>query len=128
MPERGNVTVQRLFVLVLALTLTLSPMLLAADQPIVGAWELVSDSLDGTEYTWDLVVSEKDGKLASKTWGEPGEFDLEDPVMKDGVFSYKVTIEGDTYVIEAKVKADKFDGAWKGAGAQGTIKGVRQRS
>jgi hypothetical protein len=112
--------------LTLSLILVLAAALAAAEKPVVGSWQCVSDSPDGEQYRWTVTVKETDGKLSGIISGAPGEYPMVDPQFDNGVFTFKVQIEGQTYTIEAKISGDKLDGVWKGATSQGVIKGTKQ--
>ncbi|MCS7314747.1 MAG: hypothetical protein RMI94_01750 [Bryobacterales bacterium] len=98
----------------------------AADKPVVGTWQCVSDSPDGSQYSWAVVVKEEGGKLSGTISGAPGEFSMEDVRFEGGVLTFKVRIEGDVYTIEARVQGDNLEGTWKGPSSQGVIKGSRR--
>jgi len=101
-------------------------MLLAADKPVVGSWQCVSDSPDGEQYRWTVVVKDEGGKLSGTISGAPGEYVMVEPRFENGTLTFKVQIEGETYTIEARIRGDQFEGVWKGASSQGYIKGTRQ--
>jgi len=115
----------RLFVTVI-LAVIATAALVAAEKPVVGSWQCVSDSPDGEQYRWTVTVKEEGGKLSGTISGAPGEYPMVDPQFDNGTFTFKVQIEGQTYTIEAKISGDKLDGVWKGAASQGVIKGTRQ--
>ncbi len=98
----------------------------AADKPVVGTWQCVSDSPDGAQYSWAVVIREEGGKLTGTISGAPGEFLMEDIRFEGGVLTFKVRIEGDIYTIEAKIQGESLEGTWKGPGSQGVIKGNRR--
>lgn len=99
---------------------------LAAASSAVGTWQLVSDSPGGQQYSWTLVLKEDEGKLAGTLTGGPGSYTLLEPKVEGEIFTCKVTIEEQTYSIQAKISNGRFDGTWKGPGSQGTIKGTKQ--
>ncbi len=101
-------------------------LLAAADNAIVGTWDLVSDSPDGEQYKWTLTVKEESGKLSGVLTGSPGQFPLADLRMDGNTFTCKVTVEGQTYTVEAKISGTKLDGTWKGSTSQGFLKGSKQ--
>jgi hypothetical protein len=111
---------------VLFLTVLTAAMPAAADTPVVGTWQCVSDSPDGAQYSWAVVVKEEGGKLSGTISGAPGEYMMEEPRFENGVFSFKVRIEGDVYTVEARIQGDKLEGTWKGPNSQGVIRGTRQ--
>lgn len=100
--------------------------LAAAANAVVGTWQLVSDSPGGEQYNWTLVLKEDEGKLVGTLTGGPGSYTLLEPKLEGETFTCKVTIEEQTYAIQAKIAGGKFDGTWKGPGSQGTIKGSKQ--
>jgi hypothetical protein len=101
-------------------------VLLAAGNAVVGTWKVVSDSPDGTQYNWTLVVKEEGGRLSGALTGSMGQFPLIEPRLEGDTFTCKVTVEETTYAIQSTITGDKFDGVWKGAASQGTIKGSKQ--
>ncbi|MGB9605327.1 MAG: hypothetical protein ACP5U2_09070 [Bryobacteraceae bacterium] len=115
----------RIFSLVL-LSLLIASLLIAGEKPVVGTWQCVSDSPDGSQYTWAVVVKEEGGKLSGTISGAPGEYVMEEPRFENGVLTFKVRIEGDVYTVEAKVTGDTLEGTWKGPNSQGVIKGSRR--
>lgn len=112
-----------LHVILAALT---SAVVLAADSAAVGTWQLVSDSPGGEQYTWTLVIKDENGKLSGTLSGGPGQYPVLEPKLEGEVFTCKVTIDEQTYAIQARIADNKFDGTWKGPGSQGTIKGKKQ--
>ena len=112
--------------LLVLLTLTGAAALAAPGNAAVGAWQVVSDSPGGEQYTWTLVIKEDDAKLSGTLTGGPGSFPLLEPKMEGDIFTCKVTIDEAIYAIQAKISGAKFDGAWKGPSSQGTIKGTKQ--
>jgi hypothetical protein len=108
------------------LTLLGAVLLVAADKPVVGTWQCVSDSPDGAQYSWAVVVKEEGGKLSGTISGAPGEYIMEEPRYENGVFTFKVRIEGDVYTVEARIEGNKLEGTWKGPNSQGVIRGTRQ--
>ena len=117
---------QRIRLSLLLLALTCAMAFAAAADSAVGTWQLVSDSPGGEQYTWTLVLKEDGGKLAGTLTGGPGSFPLAEPKLDGETFTCKVTIDEQTYSIQAKISDGKFDGTWKGPGSQGTIKGTKQ--
>ncbi len=115
----------RLF-LTLHLIVVLAAALAAAEKPVVGSWQCVSDSPDGEQYRWTVTVKETDGKLSGVISGAPGEYVMVEPRYENGTFSFKVQIEGQTYTVEAKIQGDRLEGVWKGVTSQGVIKGTKQ--
>lgn len=110
----------------LLMTLLAAALVVAADKPVVGNWHCVSDSPDGGQYSWAVVVKEEGGRLMGTISGAPGEFQMEDVRFEGGVLTFKVRIEGDLYKIEARIQGDTLDGTWKGPSSQGVIKGSRR--
>ncbi|MEK7409165.1 MAG: hypothetical protein AAB225_29230 [Acidobacteriota bacterium] len=110
----------------ITLILTFALLLAAADKPIVGAWKAVTDSPDGEQYTWTVVVKEEDGKLTGTMTGGPGQFPLVDAKLDGDLFTFKVVVEEQTYAIEVKVAGTAIEGTWKGPGSKGFIKGTKQ--
>ena len=102
--------------------------LAAADRPVVGTWELISDSPAGDQYTWTLIVTEEQGRLAGKLRGgpPPHEFALIEPNAKGEQFTFRMEIQGETYVVDATVSGATFDGTWKGGNSKGLMKGKKQ--
>jgi len=108
------------------LFLGLAALALAAGNAVVGTWQLVSDSPGGEQYTWTMVIKEENGKLSGTLTGGPGQYPLLDPKVEGDTFTCKLTIDEQTYAIQAKISDGKFDGTWKGPTSQGIIKGAKQ--
>ncbi len=117
--------VRRKMLAVLALLLC-AGWLVAAEKPIVGTWEVTSDSPDGEQMRWTLVVKEEGGKLAGNISGGMGQFALVDPQLVGNTFTFKITVDAQTYAVETKVTGSKLQGSWKGGSAQGVLKGTKQ--
>lgn len=118
-------TMMRIPIAFLVTLLAILP-LAAAQSSVVGNWQCVSDSPDGGQYTWAVVVKEEGGKLTGTISGAPGEYQMEDVRFEGGVLTFKVRIEGDVYAIEARIQGDQLEGTWKGPSSQGVIKGSRK--
>jgi hypothetical protein len=73
-----------------------------------------------------LVVKEEGGKLSGTLTGSIGQFPLIDPKVEGDSFTCKISIDEQTYTVEGKVSGKNFEGAWKGGGAQGVIKGTKE--
>ncbi len=99
---------------------------LAADNPVVGTWDLVSTGAGGEEMTWKLVVKEDGGKLSGTLTGDPGEFPLVDPKLEGNKFTFQVTLDQVTYSVESKVSGKKLEGTYKGSEAEGKVAGTKQ--
>ena len=99
-------------------------MAVAANNPAVGTWKLVSSN--GEEYQWTMTVKEEDGKLSGTLAGDPGEFPLVDPKVDGDKFTFKVTVGDNEYTVETKITGDKLEGTYKGADSQGTVKATKQ--
>ena len=100
--------------------------LLAADKPMVGTWQLVTEAPGGDQMRLTLVVKEEGGKLSGTLTGSIGQFPLIDPKVEGDSFTCKISIDEQTYTVEGKVSGKNFEGAWKGGGAQGVIKGTKE--
>lgn len=97
---------------------------MAAANPVVGTWDVVS--ANGEEYTWTLTVKEQAGKLSGNLTGGPGDFPLIDPKLEGHTFTFKININEEAYTVTLKISGNKLEGTWKGPESQGTIKGARQ--
>jgi hypothetical protein len=100
--------------------------LAAEDKPVVGTWQVTSDSPDGELVRWTLTVKEESGKLAGSISASMGQFNLVDPKFEGSTFSFKVMVSEQTYAIETKVSGSTLEGSWKGGGGQGFVKGTKQ--
>jgi len=117
---------RRSMIILAGLALAGAGWLMAAEKAVVGTWQVTSDSPGGEEYRWTLTVKQEDGKLSGTLSGSIGQFELQELKAEGETFSCKITVGGDTYSLEGKVSGDKLEGTWKGAGAQGVIKGTKQ--
>ncbi len=98
----------------------------AADNPVVGTWKVVSTGAGGEEMTWQLVVKEDGGKLSGTLSGDPGEFPLVNPTLEGDKFTFQVTLDQVTYSVESKVSGKKLEGTYKGSEAEGKVSGTKQ--
>lgn len=117
--------------LIVVLSLIVLPVfggLAAVDQESIGTWELVSDSPQGQQYAWTLVVTEEQGRLTGKLSGgpPPHEFALLEPKGEGEKFTFKIQIQGEVYTVEATVSRSKFEGKWRNGGSRGTMNGTRR--
>ncbi len=116
----------RIFSLALVCLLLIPVWVSAADKPIVGSWDCVSSTPGGGEMRFTLTVKEQDGKLIGTAGSDQGEIPITDPKFENGTFSFKVVMDSETYDVNVKVAGDKLDGAWKGGGETGAIKGNKK--
>jgi hypothetical protein len=100
--------------------------LLLAANAAVGTWDVISAVDGGDDMNWKLVIKEDAGKLAGTISGEQGDFTLEDVKLEGETLTFKVTIDEQIYLTEAKISGAKLDGVFKGTGVKGTLKGTRQ--
>jgi hypothetical protein len=98
----------------------------AADNAVVGKWDVVATDEAGSPSNWTLVVKEDGGKLSGTLSGDPGEFPIVDAKVDGKAFSFKVVVNEADYVVEGTVDGNKFEGKYKGPEASGTVKGSRQ--
>jgi hypothetical protein len=87
---------------------------------------LITESPGGEQMRLTLVVKEEGGKLSGMISGGIGQFPLVDPKQEGDTFTCKVSIEEQTYTVQGKVSGTKFEGGWKGGGAEGVIKGTKE--
>jgi hypothetical protein len=107
--------------------LLLCAALLAAAHAPEGTWDCLSTTPDGPEVKWTLNLKEVNGKLTGTATSERGEDSIEDPKYDDGSLTFKVTHQGETYVVSLKFVDDHVEGDWKGGGASGTVKGSKKQ-
>jgi hypothetical protein len=117
---------RRIMLIAMLAALASAGAAMAAENAVVGLWQVVSDSPGGEQYQWKLEIKEEDGKLSGSLSGGPGQFPLLEPKFEDGTLTFKVTIEEQTYAIQMKVTGAKIEGTWKGPSSQGTMKGSKQ--
>ena len=98
----------------------------AADNPIVGKWDIVSTDDAGQTANWTVEVKSDNGALSGTLSGDPGEFTMVDPKVDGNNFSFKVIVNESTYVIETTIDGNKIEGKYKGAESTGTLKGTKQ--
>jgi hypothetical protein len=103
----------------------------AAENPLIGKWDCKAVATETNETTtWTLVVKEERGELTGLMIGKGSQTGAEllvvDIKVERSRFSFKVHINRNPHVIEAKITGKKFEGKYKGAEASGTITGVKQ--
>jgi len=99
----------------------------AAENAVVGKWDVTATDESGQPSNWTLVVKDDGGKLAGTLSGDPGEFPLVDAKLEGNSFSFKVIVNEANYVVEGTVDGNKFEGKYKGPEASGTVKGAKQQ-
>lgn len=97
----------------------------AADNAVVGTWDVVGTDDAGQTANWTLVVKEDDGKLGGTLSGDPGEFALVDAKLEGSAFTFKVVVNEATYTVETTIDGNKFEGKYKGPEATGSLKGTK---
>ncbi len=115
----------RMLVLFLTALLVASVAVWAADNPVVGTWDVVGTDDAGQTANWTLVVKDDGGKLAGTLSGDPGEFAIVDPKLEGNSFTFKVIVNEATYTVETTLSGNKFDGKYSGPEAAGTLKGTK---
>ena len=98
----------------------------AAEKPIIGKWECVATTDDGSTMNLVLTVNEKDGKLAGLVSMQEGDYEMVDPKLEKDVFTFRVLLNAETYDVEVKVEGGKVDGTWKGGGQAGELHGKKK--
>jgi hypothetical protein len=98
----------------------------AADNPVVGTWDVVSTDDSGQPTNWTLTVKDDGGKLSGTLSGDMGDLTLVDAKLDGNTFSFKVVVNEATYTTEGTVDGKKFDGKFKGPEAAGTVKGTKR--
>jgi hypothetical protein len=97
----------------------------AADNPVVGQWDVVGTDDAGQNMNWTLTVKDDGGKLGGTLSGDMGEFALVDAKLDGNAFTFKVIVNEATYTTELTISGNKFDGKYKGPEAAGTLKGTK---
>ena len=115
----------RLLTLFLTVLLFGSVAAWAADNPVVGTWDVVGTDDAGQTANWTLIVKDDGGKLGGTLSGDPGEFTLVDAMLMGNSFTFKVVVNEATYSVETTIDGGKFDGKYKGPEAAGTLKGTK---
>ncbi|MGO4883642.1 MAG: hypothetical protein ACLP59_22900 [Bryobacteraceae bacterium] len=99
----------------------------AADNPVVGTWDVVSTDDAGQTANWTLIVKDDGGKLTGTLSGDPGEFPIVDAKLDGTSFSFKVVVNETTYTTSGTIiDGTKFDGKYTGPEATGTVKGTKK--
>jgi len=96
----------------------------AAENPVVGAWKVVSFGAEG--MTWTLTVKEQGGKLSGTLAGGLGEFPLIDPKLDGDKFTFKISMDEKVYSAEGKISGKSIEGSYKGPDDEGAFKGEKQ--
>jgi hypothetical protein len=97
---------------------------MAAVNPVVGVWEVVSTGPE--DMNWTLTVREVSGRLKGTLAGEVGEFELVDPRVEGDRFTFKLNVNDNTYLVETRISGNNLAGTYKGPDLSGTVKGTRQ--
>jgi hypothetical protein len=116
----------RLLTLFLTVLLFASAVVWAADNAVVGTWDVVGTDDAGQTANWTLVVKDDGGKLGGTLSGDPGEFALVDAKLDGNSFTFKVIVNEATYTVETTIDGTKFDGKYKGPEAAGALKGTKK--
>jgi len=116
----------RTLTLLLTILLFASVAAWAADNPIIGTWDVVSTDDAGQTANWTLTVKDDGGKLTGTLSGDPGEFPIVDAKLDGNTFSFKVVVNDSTYTTEGTVTGTKFEGKYTGPEATGTIKASKK--
>ncbi len=96
----------------------------AAENPAVGAWKVVSFGFEGA--TWTLTVKEQNGKLSGSIAGDYGRYQLMNPKLNGGTFTFRVYVGEDIYEAEGKISGKSMQGVYLGPEGKGTFKGDKQ--
>ena len=116
----------RTLTLFLTILLFASVAAWAADNAaVVGQWDVVSTSDDGTPMNWTLTVKDDGGKLSGTLSGDAGEIPLVEAKLEGNTFTFKVVVNEATYTTEGTIDGGKFDGKYKGPDGAGTVKGTK---
>ncbi|MGC9951467.1 MAG: hypothetical protein ABSF64_34360 [Bryobacteraceae bacterium] len=116
----------RTLTLFLTILLFASVAAWAADNAVVGTWDVVSTDDAGQPMNWTLTVKDDGGKLSGTLSGDAGELPLVDAKLDGNAFSFKVVVNDTTYTTEGTVSGNKFDGKYKGPEGAGTVKGTKR--
>jgi hypothetical protein len=100
-------------------------LLAMAATDVVGTWDCISTTEDGSQSRWKIKVDESGGRLSGRAAGERGEYPLRDVSFTQGILTFKITLDMVDYSVKAKVEANKLDGTWSGGGETGSLKGTR---
>jgi hypothetical protein len=94
-------------------------------KPLIGKWNMTSESSDGDPIKWTLILKETEGKLTAALDTDEGEQSAKDFTFADGVLKFKAPYQGVDYDIELKATADKLDGKWSGENNSGKTWGTK---
>ncbi len=98
----------------------------ATDNPVVGKWDLTATDSEGNVSSWVLAVEEKEGTLSGSLTGTEGTFELVDPRLDGRTFTFKVMVNGQTYLAETRINGKRLEGKYKGPDVSGTLKADKQ--
>ena len=110
--------------LLLLIAVMLMPLLSAAG--VAGTWQFLSTSESGDETDWKMVLVEQDGKLTGTASSELGEYTLEDLKFENGRLTFKVVIDNEDFLVDARIQGSDLEGAYSSRSEKGTIKGKKQ--
>jgi hypothetical protein len=94
-------------------------------KPLIGKWNMTSESSEGDPVEWTLILKQSEGKLTAGLATAEGEQPAKDLTFADGVLKFKAPYQGSDYDIELKATADKLDGTWSGGGDSGKTSGTK---
>ena len=94
----------------------------AAENPVVGTWDVTATPDQGEKTVWTLVVKEADGKLSGTLSNAEGaELPLVNPKLDGKQFQFTLMINGQPYTVENKIDGKKIEGKFKGPDAAGSL-------
>jgi len=96
----------------------------AAENPVVGAWKLVSFAFEGA--TWTMTVKEQNGKLSGSIAGDYGRYELTKPKLDGATFTFSIYVGEDIYEGEGKISGKSMQGSYLGPNGKGTFQGDKQ--
>jgi hypothetical protein len=116
--------IRRVVLLALA-TLLIAAFAFGADEnALLGKWNMVSESSDGS-LQWVLNVKQTDGKLSATLNSDNGDAAVEGFTYENGVVRFKAPYQGELYDIELKLADSKLEGTWSGGGSSGRTYGTK---
>ncbi len=111
----------------IALVLCSFALCWAADNPVVGKWDAISNDGSGEELKWTLTVNETEGKLSGMLSGGPGDVPLVDPKLEGNAFTFKISINSNCLAeFKLKVEGKKLEGTFSCPEVSGTFKGTKK--
>ena len=102
-----------------------TPLALAHEVDVVGAWDAVAETPEG-DMPAVLTITKEDGALSAKMDMGGMERKVTDVVLKGHVLEMTVMYDGAPYDVELEVDGDTMKGSYTGSMASGPLTATRK--